>query len=223
VPDVASGLWNFATPVRNVAIRRMPTTLMWSAPGLRPGPDGRISFAAPRRHSEFLWHRRFPQFPSSGCFFNGVTQVCFFEPFWSLLCFGDSFDAFDFGFGWGGDGPEPSDDSQTAVSADMSGISQPASPWEDDTAEGRSPVRPSAFAPAEDWDLGKGVFVLVLNNGTSRTVTDYWVADGYLEYVSPDGTRSHIPLDALDLESTVLRNAPRGLAFVLRLTPGQNR
>jgi len=39
--------------------------------------------------------------------------------------------------------------------------------------------------------------------------------------VSPDGTRSHVPLDALDLQGTVLRNAPRGLAFVLRSTPAR--
>jgi len=61
----------------------------------------------------------------------------------------------------------------------------------------------------------------VLHNGTTQRVTDYWTADGYLEYVSPDGTRSHVPLDALDLQGTVLRNAPRGLAFVLRSTPAR--
>ena len=78
-------------------------------------------------------------------------------------------------------------------------------------------------AVPEDLALGKGVFVLVLNNGTSQAVTDYWVADGYLEYISPDGTRSHIPLDALDLQNTVSRNAPHGLSFVLRSLPAQNR
>ena len=71
--------------------------------------------------------------------------------------------------------------------------------------------------------VGKGVFLLVLNNGTSHAVTDYWVADGYLEYISPDGTRSHIPLEALDLQNTVIQNAPRGLPFVLRSAPAQNR
>jgi hypothetical protein len=63
----------------------------------------------------------------------------------------------------------------------------------------------------------------VLNNGTSYAVTDYWIADGYLEYISPDGTRSHIPLEALDLQNTVVQNAPRGLPFVLRSAPAQNR
>jgi hypothetical protein len=33
---------------------------------------------------------------------------------------------------------------------------------------------------------------VVLNNGTTHAVTDYWVADGYLEYVSPRRhTQSH--------------------------------
>jgi hypothetical protein len=71
--------------------------------------------------------------------------------------------------------------------------------------------------------LDKGAFLLVLKNGTSHAVTDYWVADGYLEYVSTDGTRSHIPLEALDLQSTVVFNAPRGLPFVVRSAPAQNR
>ena len=54
-------------------------------------------------------------------------------------------------------------------------------------------------------------------------MTDYWIADGYLEYISPDGTRSHIPLEALDLQNTVIKNTPRGLPFVLRSAPAQNR
>lgn len=95
----------------------------------------------------------------------------------------------------------------------------------DDRAEWNSATRPGTiFAGAtEDTGSSKGVFLLVLNNGSSHAATDYWVADGYLEYVSPDGTRSHIPLEALDLQNTVGQNAPRGLPFVLRSTPAQNR
>lgn len=86
-------------------------------------------------------------------------------------------------------------------------------------------MRPGATlgAATEDRAVGKGVFLLVLNNGTSHAVTDYWIADGYLEYISPDGTRRHIPLEALDLQNTVIQNAPRGLPFVLRFAPAQNR
>jgi len=65
----------------------------------------------------------------------------------------------------------------------------------------------------------KGFFLLVLKNGTSHAATDYWVRDGYLEYVSLDRTRSHVPLEALDLQKTVVENSRRGLPFVFRSAP----
>ena len=77
-------------------------------------------------------------------------------------------------------------------------------------------------AAAQDWDLGPEVFVLVLHNGTTQLAKSYWAAEGYLEYISPDSVRSHIPLDALDLQSTVVRNERRGMPFVLRSTPAGN-
>ena len=175
-----------------------------------------------RPHRAFF-HNRFPRFFSSGCFWNGVTQVCFFEPFFPLLsCYGD-FGFFDSGFG--GDSLGDGLNSQGLTQSEMSAISPPANGSDDDTTEGNSPVRPgfTSGVATEEQDLGKGVFLLVLNNGASHAVTDYWVADGYLEYISPDGTRSHIPLEALDLQRTVTQNAPRGLPFVLRSTPAQNR
>jgi len=179
-----------------------------------------------RRHRGFFFNR-FPQFSSSGCFLNGVTQVCFFEPFLPLLCFSGDFDPFYSGFGFGGDSLDLGDDlnSQGLMQSEMSAIPLTANPSDDDTAEGNSSARPGATlgAATEDQALGKGVFLLVLNNGTSHAVTDYWVADGYLEYITPDGTRSHILLEALDLQNTVIQSAPRSLPFVLRSTPAQNR
>jgi len=227
-PDGRSHLWNFATPARMSSASRVPSTLLWS-PRLFPRrPDGQISFVSYslRPHRGFFFHR-FPRFSSSGCFFNGVTQVCFFEPFLPLFCFSGGFDPFYSGFGFGGDSLGSGDDlnSQGLMQSDMSTIPSTANPSDDDTAEANSsaPSRATLGAATEDQALGKGVFLLVLHNGTSRAVTDYWVADGYLEYISPDGTRSHIPLEALDLQNTVTQNAPRGLAFVLRSAPAQNR
>jgi len=160
-----------------------------------------------------------------------VTQVCFFEPFLPLFCLSGGFDPFFTGFG--GDSLDPGDDlnSQWLMQSEMSAIPPTANPSDDDTAadddraEGNSSARAGATfsAATEDQALGKGVFLLVLNNGTSHAVTDYWVADGYVEYISPDGTRSHIRLEALDLQNTVTQNAPRGLPFVLRFAPAQNR
>ncbi len=80
-----------------------------------------------------------------------------------------------------------------------------------------------AAAEAADEAVGKGFFLLVLKNGTSHAVTDYWLADGYLEYVSLDRTRSHVPLEALDLQKTVGENSRRGLPFVLRSAPTDKR
>ena len=158
---------------------------------------------------------------------NGVTQVCFFEPSLPLLSFSGYFDPLYYGFGFGGDSLDLGDDlnSQGPTQSEISAIPPTANPSDDDTAEGNSSVRPGAAlgAATEDRAVGKGVFLLVLNNGTSHAVTDYWVADGYLEYISPDCTRSHIPLEALDLQNTVIQNAPRGLPFVLRSAPAQNR
>ena len=203
-------------------LRTLPT-LLWSPQLLRPRPHGQVSFVSPpvRPHPGFFC-KRFPRFSSSGCFFNGVTQVCFFEPFLPLL----SFSGYS-GFGFDGDSLDLGDDlnSQGPMQSEMSAVPPTANPSDDGTAEGNSAVRPGATldAATEDRTVSKGVFLLVLNNGTSHAVTDYWVADGYLEYISPDGTRSHIPLEALDLQNTVTRNAPRGLPFVLRSAPAQNR
>jgi hypothetical protein len=222
----SSYLWNIPTAARVPSVPRIPPTLLWSPPLFQTRPNGKVSFVPSfvRSHRGFFFHR-FPCFSSSGCFFNGVTQVCFFEPFWPLLSFSGYFDPFYSGFD--GDSLDLGGglNSQGPTQWEMSAIPPPANPSDDDTAEDNSAVRPGATfeSATEQQALDKGVFLLVLRNGTSHAVTDYWVADGYLEYISPDGIRSHIPLEALDLENTVTQNAPRGLPFVLRSAPAQDR
>ena len=225
-PQLPSHLWTFATPARMSSVSRVPSTLLWSPPLFPRRPDGQVSFvSSPVRPRRGFFFNRFPRFYSSGCFFGGVTQVCFFEPFLPLLSFSGYFDPFYFGFG--GDSLDLGDDldSQGPAQWEMSAIPPTANPSDNDTAEGNLPLRPGATLgiATEQQALGKGVFLLVLNSGASHAATDYWVADGYLEYISPDGTRSHIPLEALDLQNTVTQNAPRGLPFVLRSAPAQNR
>jgi hypothetical protein len=220
-----SPLWNITTPARMPPSPRIPPTLLWSPPLFQHRPDVKVSFVSShaRRHRGFFFDS-FPRFSSSGCFFNGVSQVCFFEPFLPLLSCSGGFDPFYSHFGMGGDSLDLGDDlsSQEPMQSEISAISLPA---DDETADGNSSVRPETIlgTATEAQAPGKGVFLLVLNNGTSHAVTDYWVADGYLEYISADGTRGHIPLEALDLQNTVTQNAPRGLPFVLRSAPAQNR
>lgn len=214
------------TPARMPAILQVPSTFLWSPPLLPLRPDGQVSFvSSPVRPHPRFFCKRFPRFSSSRCFFNGVTQGCFFEPFLPLLSFSGYLDPFYSGVS--GDSPDLGDDlnSQGPMQSEMSAIPPTANASDDNTAERNSSVRPGATlgAATDDRALGKGIFLLVLNNGSSHAVTDYWVADGYLEYISPDGTRSHIPLEALDLQNTVTENAPRGRPFVLRSAPAQNR
>lgn len=217
--DLSSRPWNFNT-LRSASARRLPATMIWSPPPVRPGADNRFFGLRPIRHHSGFFLPRFERFPSSGCFFNGVTQVCFFEPFWPL-CFGGGFGLYYSNFGFGGTADLNDESGSTPV--DISAMSAAGNPPDDNTLVNSTDAKAESAAAAQDWDLGKGVYVLVLKDGTSRPVTDYWEADGYLEYVSRDGSRSHIPLEALDLQATVARNAPRGLEFVLRSERGQER
>lgn len=61
--------------------------------------------------------------------------------------------------------------------------------------------------------------VLWMKNGTSYAVTDYWLADGRLHYVTSYGGENAIGMDDLDLQKTVDANASQGMGFVLRPTP----
>ncbi len=224
----AARAWNFDTPIRSVSVgRRMPSTMLWSPRGIWPGRQTPAVFGSwgMRRHSGFF-NRRLGGFPSSGCYFNGLTQLCFFEPLLPL-CFYGGFDFFDFGFGFGGDSTDFGEVSEDLPQPGMFGNVQALDAFDDTPELGHAPTLANPGIPAtvlaEDRNLGKDVFVLVLENGTSLAVGNYWVADGYVEYINTDGTRSHIPVEAFDLQTTVLRNALRGLTFVLRSSPDQSR
>jgi hypothetical protein len=184
--------------------------MLWAPVRLERGvPFISVFRGSPNVH--FLRHRPFAW---SGCLFNGMTQICFFEPLLPLIGFG----YFGYGDRYGGDWDNGADLSGIDA-AEMPAATLPVSPEENPPSANENSAAWDATARAgasEDWDLGKDVFVLVLRNGATHAVTNYWAADGYLEYVSPDGTRSHVPLDALDLRSTVSRNQVRGLPFVLR-------
>ena len=226
-PHLASQLLN-PTPARMPSVPRIPPTLLWSPTLFQRHAGGQFSFVSSSvRTRRGFFFNRLRRFSSSGCFLNAVTQVCFFEPFLPLLSCSGDFYPFYSGFGFAGDSLDLGDDlsSQGPMQSEMFAIPPGADSLDDDTAEGNSSVRAGAAlgAATEERALAKGAFLLVLNNGARHAVTDYWVADGYLEYISTNGTRSHIPLDALDLQNTVMLNAPRGVPFVLRFAPAQNR
>jgi hypothetical protein len=61
--------------------------------------------------------------------------------------------------------------------------------------------------------------VLFLKDGTVYAITDYWIADSKLHYVTNYGGENSIPLEQLDIQRTVDVNAKRGINITLRPTP----
>jgi hypothetical protein len=83
-------------------------------------------------------------------------------------------------------------------------------------------------APPEETGGGGGSasssdseVVLFLKDGTVYAITDYWIADNKLHYVTNYGGENSIPLDQLDMQRTVDVNAKRGVNITLRPTPQQ--
>lgn len=58
--------------------------------------------------------------------------------------------------------------------------------------------------------------LLVLKNQTIFAVTDYWLEDGRIFYVTSTGKQDSIAVRDLDWEMTTQLNAERGVEFVLR-------
>ena len=61
---------------------------------------------------------------------------------------------------------------------------------------------------------------LILKDGASYLVKDYWFEFGKLQCITLDGERKWFPLARLDLEETIRLNQERNVAFVIR---GQER
>ena len=81
-------------------------------------------------------------------------------------------------------------------------------------------------APPEETGGGGGSasstdneVVLFLKDGTVYAITDYWIADNKLHYITNYGGENSIPLDQLDMQRTVDVNAKRGINITLRPTP----
>jgi hypothetical protein len=64
--------------------------------------------------------------------------------------------------------------------------------------------------------------VIVLRDGSSYAVSDYWLEGGKLHYITSYGGENSVDVNQLDLQRTVNDNATRGIEFTLRPTPGAN-
>ena len=71
--------------------------------------------------------------------------------------------------------------------------------------------------------VSKPMVILFLNDGSSYGVTDYWLANGELHYVTTYGGENKIPVEELDLQRTVDANATRGVNFTLYNEPARKQ
>jgi hypothetical protein len=80
-------------------------------------------------------------------------------------------------------------------------------------------VPPTEPSSPEEIEAEKVLVVLYMNNGAVYAVTNYWVGDGKLHYLTSYGGENTINLNDLDLQKTVDVNASRGVEFSLKPAP----
>jgi hypothetical protein len=79
---------------------------------------------------------------------------------------------------------------------------------------------PSDFSGAQA-DNSANPTVIYLLDGSSFAVSDYWVADGQLHYVTSYGGANSVDLKMFDVQRTTDENASNGIAVTLRNSPSQ--
>ena len=67
------------------------------------------------------------------------------------------------------------------------------------------------------------VLVIYLRDGSGYGVTDYWIDDGKLNFVTTYNSEKSVALESVDWQRTVDDNAARGLYFTLRYSPSKQR
>jgi hypothetical protein len=163
-----------------------------------------------------------PYYGGLGFGFGGYG-LC--DPFWGCSGYG-----FGYGYGFGG--------GLGYFGATSGGYS---SGWTSEAAEGSanvtSPDNPDSYllaapgtggaAAAVDSADGTQVLrtdsapqqtyvLLYLKDGSSFAVSDYWLADGKLHYVTSYGGDNAVDESRVDLQRTVNENAARGVDFTLK-------
>jgi hypothetical protein len=166
----------------------------------------------------------FPFFPGFGFGFGGLYYGAFgpCDPFWGCYGYGYGYNGMGYGYYGGG--------FSSGYGADLSySGAEDNSPSEDMTQS--SDTIPSLLAPAPDTSQEQEAAnagpatrpvtaVLYLKDGSSYAVTDYWLADGKIHYITSYGGENSIDQSALDLQRTVNENAAQGMTFTLRPASG---
>jgi hypothetical protein len=122
------------------------------------------------------------------------------------------------GFGWGGYGLGYGYDVGDYYPA--GNYTEP--PPSDDTSNEPSPStwqNPPASEDLERSAVATPHAVIYLQDGSSYEVTDYWVGDNRLHYVTSYGGENSVALSHIDVQRTVDANAARGVDFTLHPAP----
>jgi hypothetical protein len=97
-----------------------------------------------------------------------------------------------------------------------------AQPTQEEPAEQSIYIPPQESSP-EEIQAEKILFVLYMKDGALYAVTNYWIADGKLHYLTSYGGENTIEMSDLDLQKTVDVNTKRGVDFTLKPRPDQNQ
>jgi hypothetical protein len=94
----------------------------------------------------------------------------------------------------------------------------------DQAAEEEKPPEAGMFVegapvPGAEQPPARPMTLLQLKNGWMYGLTDYWIEDGRLHYLTTYGGENSVPLEEIDFDKTVQLNAERGVEFVLRPKP----
>src|SRR3984957_9380570 len=164
------------------------------------------------------------------------------DPFWGWGCsrfgfgfgsgfgYGADFGYGGFGNGWdlgyyngGGYGSGGSDMTFNAMGPssapdDMPSLEGNSGDWQDAPGANNSQATDGSGNSAN----AQPYVVIVLRDGSSYAVSDYWLAGDKLHYITSYGGENSVDLNHLDLQRTVNDQGTRGIEFTLRPAPGAN-
>jgi hypothetical protein len=198
-----------------------PATGMHSALRARIGPAFGMRPEIPRVFVPFGFNRFGDRF-----FFGGGCFGGFFPAF----CGGFGPGFFGAGFGWGSPWLWGWDDDGFG---EFQNYGYPYYPSMDAEIQGNVDNQPQyyesapysygmEYPPPEQPNQTAGdakIMLLYLTDGTVYALTNYWVADGKLHYVTQYGGENAIDMSQVDIQKTVDVNAKRGVSVTLRPGP----
>jgi hypothetical protein len=203
-----------------------------------PGPPFIIGAERPPFHrdrrAEFPFHHRFAAFPFRNQFgfcpsFSGFgfrRSHFFFDDNFDCFSGGFFLDSFFFGSFSGNIGIDGTLIEQGAPGGNLEASAAATAEKDANNGFRDSPGAATRDAIAEGEGLPGGLAkeerpstLLVLLEGSMFGLTDYWLEDNRLHYITTYGAQNSVPIESVDFEKTFQANKERGIEFAPRLRP----